>query len=91
MPKWGKYKKSYRKEWESDPVLNTWIAPAQDDPAKASCKYCNTIIRSHYNDLKEHGQTNKHQPRCAPSVKSFNVPASAGPSGTIKDDQKRRV
>jgi hypothetical protein len=25
MPKWGKYKKSYRKEWETDPELKTWI------------------------------------------------------------------
>ena len=93
MPKWGKYKKLYRKEWESDPELKTWIAPVQDDPAKARCKYCNAIIRAHYNDLKEHANTKKHQARCVPSasVKAFTVPAAnAGPSGTINDDQKRR-
>ena len=90
MPKWGKYKKLYRKEWETDPELKTWIAPAPADDSKARCKYCNVEIRAHLNDLKEHSATKKHKSRCVPSVKSFAVPVGSGAGqGTIKDDQKR--
>ncbi|KAE8280143.1 hypothetical protein D5F01_LYC22285 [Larimichthys crocea] len=92
MPKWGKYKKSYRKEWETDPDLKTWITPVPGDDSKARCKYCNTEIRAQLNDLKEHGATKKHKSRCEPRVKSFAVPVvgSGGGAGTVKDDQKRR-
>ncbi len=91
MLKWGKYKKSYRKEWETDSELKTWIAPVQADDSKARCKYCNTEIRAQLNDLKEHGATKKHKSRCVPSVKSFAVAVGSGVGqGTVKDDQKRR-
>lgn len=46
MSKWGKYKKLYRKEWETDPELKTWIASVPEDSSKAGCKYCNTDIRA---------------------------------------------
>ena len=85
-----KYKKSYRKEWETDPELKTWIAAVPGDDSKARCKFCNTEIRAHLNDLKEHGATKKHKFRCAPSVKSFAVRMGSGVGqGTVKDDQKR--
>ena len=90
MPKWGKYKKCYRNEWETDPELKTWIAAVTGDDSKARCKYCNTEIRAQLNDLKEHGATKKHKSRCAPSVKSFAVPVGSGVGqNTVKDDQKR--
>ena len=90
MPKWGKYKKLYRKEWETDPELKSWIAPAPADDSKARCRYCNVELRAHLNDLREHGATKKHKARCQPSVKSFAVPTGPGAGATIKDDQKRR-
>ena len=90
MPKWGKYKKLYRKEWETDPELKSWIAPAPADDSKARCRYCNVELRAHLNDLREHGATKKHKARCQPSVKSFAVPTGYGAGATIKDDQKRR-
>lgn len=31
MPKWGKYKKLYKKEWEADPELKTCIAHVLED------------------------------------------------------------
>jgi len=64
MLKWGKYKKSYRKKWETDPELKTWVAAVPGDDSKACCKYCNTEIRAQLNDLKEHDATNKHKSRC---------------------------
>lgn len=90
MPKWGKYKKSYRKEWESDQSLKTWITPVVGDDTKAFCKYCQSEIRAQLNDLKEHTNTKKHKSRCAPSIKTFTVSAGAAGQCPIKDDQKRR-
>ncbi len=90
MPKWGKYRKSYRKEWESDPSLKTWISPLVGDESKAFCKYCQSEIRAQLSDLKEHANTKKHKLRCAPSVKAFTVSAGAAGQCLIKDDQKRR-
>lgn len=91
MPKWGKYKKLYRKEWETDPELKTWIAPVPADDSRARCRYCNVELRAHLNDLKEHGATKKHKSRCQPSIKAFAVPAGSGAGqATIKDDQKHR-
>lgn len=90
MPKWGKYRKSYRKEWESDQSLKTWISPVIGDESKAFCKYCQkSEIRAQLNDLKEHANTKKHKLRRAPSVKAFTVSAGAAGQCLIKDDQKR--
>ena len=41
MPKWGKHRKLYRKEWETDPELKTWIAPVPGNDSKARYKYFN--------------------------------------------------
>lgn len=90
MPKWGKYKKSYRKEWESDQSLKTWITPVVGDDTKAFCKYCQSEIRAQLNDLKVHANTKKHKLHCAPSIKTFTVSAGAAGQCPIKDDQKRR-
>ena len=95
MPKaWAKYKKSYRKDWESDPELKDWIAPVVGDDLKARCRYCSTVIRAHYSDLKDHGQTKKHKARCSPAnskINSYTVPVTPGSTTTsINDDQKRR-
>lgn len=91
MSKWAKYKKLYRKEWEAEPELKSWIAPVLGDNSKARCKYCGTEIRAHLHDLKAHGATKKHTARCVPSVKSFAVPVGSGSgSNLLKDDKKRR-
>lgn len=88
MPKWAKYKKQYRKEWETDPELKVWIGPAQDE-GKARCKFCNTEIRAHLKDLRDHAATKKHTARClAPSVKTFTV--SAAKVHDPPSSQKRR-
>lgn len=91
MGKWSQYKKMYRKEWESDPELKSWIAPVMTDESKARCKYCKLELRAHYHDLKTHAGRNKHCARCTPytpSITAFTT-ASTG-SGTISDDQKHR-
>ena len=58
-----KYKKAYRKEWERDPDLKSWIAPGKEE-GKAHCKYCNVDIRAHFKDLKDHATTKKHMTKC---------------------------
>ena len=93
MSKWGKYKKHYRKEWESEDALKAWIAPVLQDPSKARCKYYKSEIRAQLRDLKDHAETKRHKANCLPnvntSIKSFARPTTSS-DGEICNDQKRR-
>ncbi|KAJ1129115.1 hypothetical protein NDU88_007486 [Pleurodeles waltl] len=88
MGKWSQYKQCYRKDWESDPKLEKWIAPVQTDKTKALCKFCHVEIRAHYNNLKVHAETSKHLSRSMLSDES--VTSSAVAVEPITDAQKRR-
>ncbi|XP_078509628.1 uncharacterized protein LOC144769412 [Lissotriton helveticus] len=88
MGKWSKYKKVYRKEWESDPELKKWIAPVKTDEAKANCKYCHLQLRAHYHDLKLHASTARHRARM--DIPSLTMASFAQPVCQLSNDQKRR-
>lgn len=88
MGKWSQYKQCYRKEWESDPKLERWIAPVQTDKTKVLCKYCHIEIRAHYNNLKVHAETSKHLSRSMLSDDS--VTPNVVVVEPISDVQKRR-
>ncbi len=61
MGKWGKYGKQYKKEWERDPVLASWIQAVPGDVTKAFCKQCKCEVRAHHADLQRHAETAKHK------------------------------
>jgi len=90
MPKWGKYKKCYRKEWESDPSLKTWISPVVGDESKAFCKYSQSEIRAQLNDLKEHANTHKKKTthtHIALCTKCKNFYCASGSSRAVSDQR----
>ncbi|ODM88483.1 hypothetical protein Ocin01_18199 [Orchesella cincta] len=61
VTKWPKCVKTYNPNWEKDPILKTWINRHPSDNGKVLCRFCNSIIRAHKNDLIEHTRTRKHE------------------------------
>lgn len=53
---------------DSDSELKTSIAAVPEDSSKARCKYCNTDIRAHLNDLEEHVAMKKNTVRPASNL-----------------------
>lgn len=51
---------------------------SKSDDSKSHCKFCNTDIRAHLKDLRDHAETKKHKMRCPPMVKALMVPVSKG-------------
>lgn len=99
MPNWGKYKESYRKEWESDQSLKTWITPVVGDDTKAFCKYCQSEIRAQLNDLKEHAFWHKCFQELAQGairllvlpVSNAHVERAFSLVSLLKDDTRNRM
>ncbi|XP_031352107.1 SCAN domain-containing protein 3-like [Photinus pyralis] len=89
MGKYGKYKKTYRKEWESIPVFKGWLQQVDSDIAK--CKYCNVELRPHKTDLIKHSKTQQHI-RKASNVPSTSQLARFGivAESSFSNDQKVR-
>ncbi|XP_045488672.1 uncharacterized protein LOC123690069 [Pieris rapae] len=56
-----KYERSYRPEWEQDPLLSSWISRAKEDPDVAFCKACNCKLVTRLSSLKEHVLSQKHK------------------------------
>jgi len=58
MPKWEKYKKSFRKCWLDLPECKGWLLERGDS---AYCRLCMVVLRPQLADLKKHGKTEKHR------------------------------
>ncbi|KAG6463795.1 hypothetical protein O3G_MSEX014078 [Manduca sexta] len=56
-----KYERSYRPEWEQDPLLSSWISRAKEDPDVTICKACNCKLVTRLSSLKEHVSSQKHK------------------------------
>lgn len=69
---WAKYKKHYKKDWESLPEFKNWLT-GENDTAK--CKLCNVNLRPHLNDLKRHAKGQKHSD--LERAKKLQVPVQA--------------
>ncbi|CAG5038313.1 unnamed protein product [Parnassius apollo] len=54
MPK-PQYSQKFRDSWLQDPDLKEWLQAVESTAGQvAKCKFCGTILRSHYGDLKTH-------------------------------------
>ena len=53
-------KRKYNPSWEDIPQFSEWLKQSSNDNGKAFCKWCNSEIRSHVSDLKNHMKTNNH-------------------------------
>ncbi|CAG5054013.1 unnamed protein product [Parnassius apollo] len=61
MPK-PQYSQKFRDSWLQDPDLKEWLQAVESTTGQvAKCKFCGTILRSHYGDLKTHALSKKHQ------------------------------
>ncbi|CAG4988244.1 unnamed protein product [Parnassius apollo] len=61
MPK-PQYSQKIRDSWLQDPDLKEWLQTVESTTGQvAKCKFCGTILRSHYGDLKTHALSKKHQ------------------------------
>ena len=58
MPK--AYVQKFKKSWLVDPICRDWIAEEPGDCAKVLCKYCKTVFRAKYADIKQHVRAKKH-------------------------------
>lgn len=56
-----KYERSYRPEWEQDPLLSSWLSRAKDEQDIAFCKACNCKLMTRLSSLKEHASSQKHE------------------------------
>ncbi|CAG5037679.1 unnamed protein product [Parnassius apollo] len=61
MPK-PQYSQKFRDSWLQDPDFKEWLQAVESTTGQvAKCKFCGTILRSHYGDLKTHALLKKHQ------------------------------
>lgn len=61
MPK-PQYSQKFRDSWLHDPLLKDWLQVIESTAGQVpKCKFCGTILRSHYGDIKTHGMSKKHQ------------------------------
>lgn len=61
MPK-PQYSQKFRNSWLQDPHLKDWLQVIESTAGQVpKCKFCGTILRSHYGDIKTHGMSKKHQ------------------------------
>ncbi|CAG9782434.1 unnamed protein product [Diatraea saccharalis] len=61
MPK-PQYIQKFRDSWLRDPDLKDWLQVIESTGGQtAKCKFCGTLLRNHYGDLKNHGLSKKHQ------------------------------
>ncbi|CAG5024120.1 unnamed protein product [Parnassius apollo] len=61
MPK-PQYSHKFRDSWLQDPDLKEWLQVFESTTSQvAKCKFCGTVLRSHYGDLKTHALSKKHQ------------------------------
>lgn len=61
MPK-PQYLQKFRNSWLQDPHLKDWLQVIESTAGQVpKCKFCGTILRSHYGDIKTHGMSKKYQ------------------------------
>jgi len=59
--RFGEYIKRYRPAWESEDEFKGWLTAYPEDPSKAYCKACKSILRAHKHDISCHARTIRHQ------------------------------
>ena len=55
------YRQKYRKQWEKDERLATWLTQCREDPNWAYCKACNLKLTTRFAAIIKHHHTDKHQ------------------------------
>jgi hypothetical protein len=55
------YRKPFRMEWLDVPEFKDWLSPDADNPYKAHCLACSTILNAGKSELEKHAAGAKHE------------------------------
>ena len=66
MNKAKQYAQKFRNKWLNESLFKIWLKPVIGNDTKAYSKFCKSILKAKYQDLKLCCETKKHK-RCLPT------------------------
>ncbi|XP_025154657.1 uncharacterized protein LOC112588559 [Harpegnathos saltator] len=65
------YKQKFRLAWLKSDKFKDWLLPIDDDPTRATCKWCKCTITAKLTDIDNHSKSRKHIRASALFTSSF--------------------